>query len=148
MLYEMEQLSEEKCIQDTTHIGAKLRNRILKSSIVLPLGNKQIHQSHLKMLIKMVPKIVHGLTIGDVNPKDRQNFSSYEKMTSERVRKALSEHVADSEGTVAYLEKCHQITSCFLQYDLEPLERIYRIYNAVFFFEYGGPGWSHRTYTN
>lgn len=134
MLYEMEQLSEQKCVQDTTHIGAKLRNRILKSSIVLPLGNKQIHQSHLKILIGMVSKTIHGLTISDVNPQDRQNFSSYEKMTKERVRNALSEHVADSEGTVIYLEKCHQITSSFLQYDLEPLERIYRIYNAVFFF--------------
>lgn len=140
MLHEMERQSEQKFVQDTIHIGTKLRNRILKSSIVLPLGNKQISQSHLKMMIENVSKTVHSLTITDVNPKDRQNFSSYEKITSERVRNALSEHVVDSGATVVYLEKCQQITSCFLQYDLEPLERIYRIYNTVFFFDYGGPG--------
>lgn len=140
MLYGMEQQSEQKFVQDTMHIGTKLRNRILKSSIVLPLGNKQISQSHLKLLIKTVSKTTHGLMINDVNPKDRQNFSSYEKMSSERVRNALSKHVVDSEGTVIYLEKCQQITSSFLQHDLAPLERIYRIYNAVFSSDYGGLG--------
>lgn len=130
----MGQRSEQKFVQDTMHIGTKLRNRILKSSIVLPLGNKQISQSHLKLLIKTVSKTTHGLILNDVDPKDRQNFSSYEKITSERVRNALTKYIVDSEGTVAYLEKCQQVTSCFLQYDLAPLERIYRIYNTVFFF--------------
>lgn len=133
MLYQIKQSCDYKCVQDPTHIGTKLRNRLLKSSIVLPLGNKQISLAHMKMLINSAPKIIHGLTIGDINPKDRQNYVSYEKITSERVRNALSNHVARSDGTIKYLEKCHQITSSFMQYDLMPLERVYRIFNAVFF---------------
>lgn len=86
------------------------------------------------MLIKRCPKLIHGLTISDIDPKDRQNYSSYEKITSIRVRNALSEHVVGSEATVKYLEKCDQITSSFMQDDLMPLERVYRIFNAVFFF--------------
>lgn len=133
MLHQINQQSDCKFVQDSTHIGTKLRNRILKPSIVLPLGNKQISLGHLKILIQSVPKVIHGLTISDIDPKDRQNYSSYEKITSERVRNALSKHIVGSEGTVKYLEKCHQITSSYLQHDLMPLERIHRIFNAVFF---------------
>lgn len=133
MLYQIKHPCDYKFVQDPTHIGTKLRNRLLKSSIVLPLGNKQISLAHLKMLINSAPKLIHGLTIGDINPKDRQNYASYEKITSERVRNALSNHVVGSDGTIKYLEKCHQITSSYMQYDLMPLERVYRIFNAVFF---------------
>lgn len=133
MLYQIEQHSDCKFVQDPTHIGTKLRNRLLKPSIVLPFGNKQISLAHLKILLKRCPKLIHGLTISDIDPKDRQNYSSYEKITSIRVRNALSEHVVGSEATIKYLEISHQITSSFLQYDLMPLERVYRIFNAVFF---------------
>lgn len=84
--------------------------------------------------MKRCPKLIHGLTISDIDPKDRQNYSSYEKITSIRVRNALSEHFVGSEATVKYLEKCDQITSSFMQDDLMPLDRVYRIFNAVFFF--------------
>lgn len=134
MLYQINQRVHYKCIQDPTHVATKLRNRVLKTSIVLPLGNKQISFAHLKILINSsVPKSIHGLTISDIDPKDRQNYRSFEKITSERVRNALSEYVMDSEGTVKFLEKCHQITSSFMEYDLSPLERVYRIWNAVYF---------------
>lgn len=47
-------------IQDTTHIGTKLRNFLLKASVLLPFGNKAISSSHLKLLIEKVPKDIHG----------------------------------------------------------------------------------------
>lgn len=133
MIHQIEHQCEYKFVQDTIHIGTKLRNRLLKSSIVLPLGNSQISFAHLKILIKNVPKSTHGLTICDIDPKDRQNYSSFEKITSERVRRTLDERVVGSESTVMYLQKCQQITSSFMQHDLLPLERVYRMFNAVFF---------------
>lgn len=133
MLYQLKHECDYKFVQDPTHTGLKVRNRLLKPSILLPLGNKQISLAHLKMLMNSAPKLVHGLNIGDIDPKDRQNYAAYEKITSERVRNALCKHVVGSEGTIKYLEKCHQITSSFMQYDLMPLERVYRIFNAVFF---------------
>lgn len=41
--------------------------------------------------------------------------------------------MADSEATVKYLELCSQITSSYLDNNLEPLERVYRIWNALYF---------------
>lgn len=133
MLHQINLRVDWKFVQDPTHIATKIRNRALKTDVVLPLGRKQISFAHLKILIANVPKLIHGLTNTDIDPKDRQNYRSYEKITSERVRNALSEHVVESEGTVKFLEKCHQITSSYMQHDLSPLERLYRIWNAVHF---------------
>lgn len=42
------------CIQDTVHIGTKNRNRSIKPSAFLPIGNKIVSVSHLKMLINNI----------------------------------------------------------------------------------------------
>lgn len=46
---------------------------------------------------------------------------------------ALKENIPNSEGMVKYLELCSKVTSCFLETDLKPLERISRMWYAVFF---------------
>lgn len=120
-------------IQDTTHIATKLRNRLLKLSILLPMGFKQVSVAHLKILINTTPKEVHGLVYSDICPVDRQNYDSYEKMTSDRVLNALEKNVLDSEGTVKYLKVCRQITQSFLDPELEPLERVYMLWHSLYF---------------
>lgn len=120
--------------QDTVHLGAKLRNRLLKPSIVLPFGNKQVTVAHLKILIKTVPKNVHGLIYKDICPLDRQNYLSVEKIMKKRVLDALTNHVIDSEATVIYLKLCGKVTSSFRELNIEPLERINRIWYALFFY--------------
>lgn len=119
--------------QDATHIGTKLRNRFLKPSIILPIGNKQVSATHLKILVKDVPKDIHGLTLKDICPDDRQNFKSLEKIMELRVSEALEKYVIDSEATIAYIKICHYVTSSFLDVKLNPLERIFRIWYSVFF---------------
>lgn len=121
-------------IQDTIHEGVKLRSRLLTASIVLPMGRKQVSVSHLKHLIKTVPKHVHGLVLKDICPNDRQNYSSVEKIMRKRVLDALSAHVIDSDATIMYLRLCEKVTSSFRDPDIEPLERINRIWYAVFFY--------------
>lgn len=83
-----EPIGETIYLQDATHIGTKLRNRLLKTSIHLPFGNKTISVSHLKMLLK-IPKDIHGLAPTDILPDDRQNYKSLEKVMTERVSNAL-----------------------------------------------------------
>lgn len=122
------------CLQDTVHIGTKLRNRLLIASIVLVLGQLLISVTHLKILINDVPKEVHGLTINDICPDDRQNYGSLEKIMQSRVLDALAEHVVGSEGTILYLELCAKVTSSLCDDDLDPLERIYRLEFAKFVF--------------
>lgn len=63
-------------MQDATHAGLKLRNRLLRSWDVMAMGHKQVSAAHLKILIQEVPKIIHGLVYSDISPVDRQNFKS------------------------------------------------------------------------
>lgn len=125
--------SSFKCIQDMTHVATKLRNRLLCSAVTLAMGTKTVLIGHLNHLIKHVNKSVHGLTSHDVNPVDRQNFKSFEKLVDKRVIEALDQRVANSEATIKYLQLCSEITSSFLDYELPPLERVSRIYRSVFF---------------
>lgn len=87
-------------VQDTIHIATKLRNRLLKPSILLPFGNKLISVSHLKILINIVSKDKHLLSLSDIEPKDKMNFESANKISQEYVQKLLLNHIPDSEGTV------------------------------------------------
>lgn len=122
------------CVQDTIHIGTKLRNRLLNSSIVLYIGNKIISIAHINKLIEIVSKEVHGLMKTDVFPEDRQNYKSLEKIMESRVLEALEKYVVDSEATIAYLTMCKLITSSYLDVTLTALERIYNIWYALYFF--------------
>lgn len=119
-------------IQDSTHIGTKLRNLLLKPSIVLPFGDKMISLAHLKILITNVSKQVHGLTQSDISPDDRMNYKSLEKVMEIRVVDALAKHVTGSQATITFITMCKYITSSFLDRSLRPTDRIYRIWYALF----------------
>lgn len=121
------------CVQDTTHIGTKMRNRLLNSSILLQIGNGVASIIHIKFLIDNVPKEEHGLVYSDIFPEDRQNFRSLEKIMNSRVITALKCHVADCESTLIYLKLCHEITTSFIQKEMQPIERIQKIWYAVYF---------------
>lgn len=120
-------------IQDTTHIATKLRNRILKPDVNLVMGKFNVSVDHLKALVRNVQKSVHGLAQLDVHPIDRMNFESFAKIVDQRVVDALKQYIPNSDGTIKYLNVCKDVTSCFLQLDLEPLERIFRMWRSVYF---------------
>lgn len=120
-------------LQDIIHIGTKLRNRLLNSSIVLYLGTHIVSIAHINQLIERCAKEIHGLVRSDVFPEDRQNYRSLEKMMEDRVLNALAEYVADSEATVEYLKICKMLTSSFLENNLTPIERIENIWYALYF---------------
>lgn len=72
-------------IQDIIHVATKLRNRYQKHSILLPMGSKLVSVTYLKILIDSVAKEIHELVYTDICPEDRQHFSSFEKVTEDRV---------------------------------------------------------------
>lgn len=121
------------CVQDSVHIGTKMRNRLLNSSIVLHMGNQVTSIVHIKLLLEKISKEVHGLIWSDIMPEDKQNFSSLEKLMQPRVIDALEENIVDCKGTIMYLKLCKQITSSYLDDNLKPIERIYRIWHATYF---------------
>lgn len=119
-------------MQDIIHIATKLRNRLLNPSIELPFGKHLISASHLHYLIQNINKDKHQLTASDINPKDRQNFGSLEKMMQLNVRNLLKQNVPDSDGTVLYLQLCDDIVSAFRDPHLSPIERVYKMWYSVF----------------
>lgn len=124
--------SSQICVQDTIHEGTKMRNRLLNTSIVLQMGDTIVSIAHLKMLLGL-SKSIHGLVESDFAPDDRQNYASVEKIMDENVLDALINNVADSAGTIMYLTLCKQITSSYLDELLNPTERVYRLWHALYF---------------
>lgn len=122
------------CIQDTIHIGTKGRNRLGKPSVLIVMGNKVASVSHVKILINEVEKDIHGICMKDLCPDDKQNFKSLEKIMDPKVLKVLSENVIESEATVMYYKLFSEVTSSFIAINLSPLERIYKIWHATYFF--------------
>lgn len=122
------------CVQDTIHIGTKLRNRLLNSKKIIQMGNKVVSLDHINSLIEKVPKQIHGLVKSDVRPDDRMNFHSLEKIMDNRVIESLTKNIPDSEATQFYLKMCSNITSSFLCKDLKPIERVYRLWYSAYFF--------------
>lgn len=121
-------------IQDSIHLATKLRNRLLKTSILLPIGFFQVSVTHLKILIQIIKKEVHGLVLSDLCPEDRQNFASFQKITSDRVLNLLTMHVPDSEATVIYLKLSRDFVRAFTEVDLAPLDRISMAWKTLYFF--------------
>lgn len=124
---------ETTFIQDNVHILKKLRNRLLKCSRIFPIGFCIVSMSHLKYLIGNISKDKHLLTSYDLDPTDRQNYLSAEKICSENSVKCLAEYVPGSEATVLYLSAMNGVLLAFLNDDLHSKERIYHIWKSVFF---------------
>ncbi len=82
-------------IQDTVHIGAKLRVRLLKreKAIFLALGNKIASVSDLEMLLRAVSKDEHLLKDGDLNQHDKMNYDAVERLCNPKVQELLRKHV-------------------------------------------------------
>lgn len=120
-------------MQDATHAGLKMRNRLLKSYLPMAMGKKQVSAAHLKILIQEAPKLIHGLVYTDISPDDRQKFKSLQKCMDIRVLNALRDFVPDSEGTRFFLQLCSEITSALMDHDIVPNERIEKLFHAVYF---------------
>lgn len=120
-------------IQDSVHLGLKFRNRILNPSIVLPIGNSLVSNTHLKLLINGISKDEHGLVMKDICPDDRQNYKALEKIMKPNVLNALSKYAPGSEGTVRFIEMIYHATSSLCEKGLVPLERVYRIWYTTYF---------------
>lgn len=54
--------------------------------------------------MKFVDKSLHGITQTTLNSADRQNVDSAKKMCSEKVIRALIEHIEDNDATVMFLK--------------------------------------------
>lgn len=98
----------------------------------LPFGKYYIQQAHLKFLVDTLSKDKHSLTPTTLNPKDKQNFDSVRRITERNVVELLLQYVTGSQGTAKYLDIMRKIIDSFMDGSLKPLERVYKIWYAVF----------------
>lgn len=123
-------------VQDGIHIATKLRNLFLKTKPFpekLPFGRKYyIQMQHLEFLLKNFPKDRHQLTATVLNPLDRQNFSSVQRIYDIKVIDLLETNVPESEGTIMFLRLLRKIVESYRDTNLAPLERLEMIWYAVF----------------
>lgn len=120
--------------QDIVHIGTKCRARILKTSRVTPIGERLISTAHLIYLLKNISRDKHLLTSYDIEPKDKQNFESVEKICSDKVQAALLQYVPGSEGTAMFLKALNYTLYSYLDVSMSANERIYRNWYGLFVF--------------
>lgn len=120
------------CIQDPIHIGAKLLLRVLKHSMVLPMGNFLISSTHLKILMTSMSKDKHCLNSKDLSLKDKMNYKSVEKISDPKVTDLLQKHVPGSDATILYLKIINLFMDAFVDKTLQPPQRVYNVWFCVF----------------
>ena len=123
------------CIQDYVHVAVKLKSRLLKPSVILPMGQYLAGSHHLKILVDTFAKDQHGIRQKDLSHKDKQNFDAVTRITSLSVLKLL-EKFPDAKGTLKYLQLLRNFMDAFLDKCLLPLERIKKVWNAIFLLRY------------
>lgn len=65
------------CSQDTVHIAVKLKSRLLKPSIVLPMGKYIAGAHHLRIVKSTFKNGDHLMREKDLNHSDKQNFEAF-----------------------------------------------------------------------
>ena len=119
-------------VQDTVHVAVKLKSRLIKPSIVLPLGKYLAGVHHLRQIQHTFGKDQHGLREKDLNHKDKQNFDAVLHLSSESVLELLAV-IPDAKGTKAYLEV---IQCVIVDKKVDNISRLEKAWYAVFFVRY------------
>ncbi|KAJ1518841.1 hypothetical protein ONE63_011545 [Megalurothrips usitatus] len=119
--------------QDTPHLLNRFKTRMMKPSIVLPMGVHVVSLSHLKIVIRQESKAEHGLTEHDLCTKDKMNFTATTKICSERTSNVMKENVPSCDATLPYLDIMRKVHKAFLDVSLLPLERVYNMWYSLFF---------------
>ncbi|KAE8752334.1 hypothetical protein FOCC_FOCC000806 [Frankliniella occidentalis] len=117
------------CFQDFVHLLVKFKCRLLKLSVILPLGSKYLaSKGHQTELIDTVVKDQHRLSRCHLNGKDKMNFKTAELLFEQRVTDMLKVSVLESEGTGIFLDMEETFYSC-ADTVLQPLQRIEMLWN-------------------
>ena len=121
-------------VQDVVHVGVKLKSRLLKPSILLPVGpNFFASGNHLQMFQMAYGKDQHNLRECDINHKDKQNFDSVLHIMASV---HLLSIIPEAKGTFVYVKIMASTVDSYLDMSLSPLERIEKAWYANFFVRY------------
>ena len=124
-------------VQDTVHIAVKLKTRLLKHSLIMPLGNYIVAVQHLQLLHENLPKEQHKLRERDIDCKDKQNFDAVINIIQ---ASPYLEKIPDALGTKMYIDMIQNIVESYLDKTLHPLQRIEKIWFSLYFYAIGVAG--------
>ena len=79
----------DMCDQDFIHNHKKLLNPLNHANRVLMMGNFLVHMNHIQLVYEYCPVLDHGLGLGDIDHRDRQNWRSAQKLTFSKVRQCI-----------------------------------------------------------
>ena len=125
-------------VQDIVHVAVKLKSRLIRPSILLPMGNYVAGIHHIRVMYNSFGKDEHGLKEGDFNHRDKQNYDAVLHLTSKSIFTILSQ-IPDAKATGVYLEIIWCVIDSYLDKELNALDRIELAWYAVFFVRY----WRH-----
>ncbi len=120
------------CMQDGIHLVTKIRNRLLSETATISINNEKIDVNHLFYILENYPKIDHNLVKSDIVPRDRQNYSSCLKITSDDVLNLLKD--TNASATYVYLYLLKLIILTYVKGDTDILVRLY--YGWIVTFSY------------
>ena len=122
-------------VQDPVHVAVKLKTRMTKPSIVLPIGKYLAGIHHLQLATASFSKDQHGVRMRDINHKDKQNFEAVMRITHPTFLKVLQQ-IPDAQGTIEFLRVMRCVVDSYLDENITALDRIHKAWYAVFFFRY------------
>ena len=76
-------------MQDPIHLCPKIRNRMLSQTASVSIGRGKVSIEVLMEFIQNKSKPTRGLVKTDIEPKDKQNFRSCPKISSDEVLTAF-----------------------------------------------------------
>ncbi|CAF3986089.1 unnamed protein product [Rotaria sp. Silwood2] len=120
------------CMQDGIHLCCKIRNRLLSKNAKLKMGSYNVSIIHLHQLIKTTNKIDHNLCKSDLNIRDRQNFSSCQRISDDKVLIMLSFN-EQYKATYNYLLLLNLLIMAYTNRQVSLLTRIYYAWIVLFF---------------
>ena len=118
-------------MQDGTHLATKIRNRLLSKKAAMKMGDCRIDVKHLLELVERTDKIHHGLIKCDISPKDRQNFASCRRISSDSVLHLLARN-NHAKGTYIYLSLLHLTIVSYVEKSTSIEDRLYYSWILVF----------------
>ena len=119
------------CCQDGIHLATKLRNRLLSKTASLLMGSYQISITDLRNLIDNNSKLEHNLVLSDIYIRDRQNYASCLKISSNSVLNMLNENES-TYATHCYLTILHYVIVTYMDKTTTIMGRLYHAWCTVF----------------
>ena len=131
ILLDAQSTSKSFVCQNTVHLLAKLRTRLLTPSNLIAIGHEVACNAHLVKVCNDYPKAEHGLTRQVLENKDKQNYSSIEVLLITNVEQRLQK-VEKGEGILVYLRLMRNICDAFFDKSITPLQRTSLLWQTIF----------------